>query len=251
MNATIYYFSSTGNSLQIARIIAREIGDCSIKPITETSVNEPVGGAGKSIGFTFPVFNFGMPRLVKNFIVNLKILPGTYCFAFICYGGYGANTLGMLEDILAQKKISLSYAEEVEMPKSNASAPGDKAIERVITSAIIKVEKASKDIAKGVKRTVKRKAACLTKVTNSWLYENVSEYDKKFLVTDQCTDCGLCVKICPVNNIEIDNHHPAWLHHCEQCLKCLQWCPGEAIQYGRKTTKWKRYHNPSINVMDI
>ena len=68
---------------------------------------------------------------------------------------------------------------------------------------------------------------------------------------NRCTNCGLCAKICPVNNIKIDKQRPVWLHHCEQCLKCLQWCPGEAIQYGRKTVNWKRYRNPSINMMDI
>jgi ferredoxin len=148
MITTIYYFSSTGNSLQIARIIAREIENCSITPITETSVNESVGGTGRSIGFTFPVFNFGMPRLVRKFIENLKILPDTYCFAFICYGGYGANTLGMLEDILAGKN--------------------------------------------------------------------------------------------PIRN-----------HNCQRCLRCVQWCPNEAVQYGRKTLKWRRYHNPGIKRDDL
>ena len=251
MHTVIFYFSSTGNSLQIARIIASELEDCLLKPMTSEIVDEPVGGPGRYIGFTFPVFNFGMPRLVKFFIENLKILPHTYCFAFISYGGYGADTLGMLEDILAQKNLQLAYANEVEMPKSNASAPSDKTIEQVISSAIIKVEKAAKEIANRVKRPVKRKAACLTKVTNSWLYDNIAEYDKKFLVTDRCTNCGLCFKICPVSNIKIDDQHPVWLHHCEQCLKCFQWCPGEAIQYGKKTIRWKRYRNPNIKVMDL
>jgi len=251
MKKTIFYFSSTGNSLQIARIIAREIGDCSIIPITETKVNEYVGGTGRSIGFTFPVFTFGMPRLVKKFIENLNIRPDTYCFAVITCGGYGANTLGMLEDILIKKNLELSYAEEVIMPKSNASAPGDETVAKVINSAIIRVKKASEEIANGIKRPVKRKAACLTQVTNSWLYENIEAYDKKFVVTDKCTNCGLCGRICPVSNIKTSNKHTIWLHHCERCLKCLQWCPNEAIQYGRKTIKWKRYHNPGISMVDI
>jgi ferredoxin len=251
MKTTIYYFSSTGNSLQIARIISSEIGNCVIKPITTEISEEPVGGSQEYVGFSFPVFNFGMPRLVKKFIENLNILPETYCFAVITYGGYAANTLGMLEDILLKKNLELSYSMEVQMPKSNASAPGDKIIKRVINSAIGRVIKASGDIANEIKRPVRRKAVCLTNVTNSWLYENIEEYDKKFSVTDQCIDCGLCARICPVNNIIIENRQHIWLHHCEQCLKCLQWCPGEAIQYGRKTTRWKRYHNPDISLSDI
>jgi ferredoxin len=251
MGAVIYYFSSTGNSLLIAQIIAKKLENCKIKPMAETIEKEPVGGTGIIIGFTFPVFNFGMPRLVKKFIECLEVEAGTNCFAYISYGGFGANTLGMLEDILVKKNIRLFYANEVKMPKSNASSPGYKAINQEINSAIFKVEKASKDIANKVQRPVKRKAECLTRVTNNWLYENISEYDKKFLVNNQCTNCGLCTRICPVNNIKIENQHPIWLHRCEQCLRCLQWCPNEAIQYGKKTVSWKRYRNPNINVNDL
>ncbi len=44
MDFTIFYFSATGNSLEIARKIAKELGDCSIKPMTAQVPGEPVGG---------------------------------------------------------------------------------------------------------------------------------------------------------------------------------------------------------------
>jgi MinD superfamily P-loop ATPase len=34
-------------------------------------------------------------------------------------------------------------------------------------------------------------------------------------------------------------------------MACLQWCPVEAIQYGKKTIGRKRYHHPSIAVADM
>ena len=44
---------------------------------------------------------------------------------------------------------------------------------------------------------------------------------------------------------------PAWLRHCEQCLACIQWCPQEAIQFGKKTPHYKRYHHPEVTLQDM
>jgi len=47
------------------------------------------------------------------------------------------------------------------------------------------------------------------------------------------------------------NGKPEWHQKCHQCFACLQWCPQEAIQYGKKTPKYKRYHHPEIKVNDL
>jgi len=169
MNSIIFYFSATGNSLEIARKLTKGLGDCAIKSMTAQMPGEPVGGPGKSIGFVFPVFYNGLPRFVKQFVEKLDILPETYCFALINSGGSRANTLGMLEDILQKKGIGLSYADEVKMPGNYivnypASAP-DK-VQNIIKAAVGKVEKAAKAIAGGVRLPVKRKADLWSKITN-------------------------------------------------------------------------------------
>jgi epoxyqueuosine reductase QueG len=47
------------------------------------------------------------------------------------------------------------------------------------------------------------------------------------------------------------NEKPSWLHQCDQCLACLQWCPQEAIQYGKKTVQYERYHQPEVTLDDM
>ncbi|MEN6358816.1 MAG: hypothetical protein ABFD59_01960 [Smithella sp.] len=44
---------------------------------------------------------------------------------------------------------------------------------------------------------------------------------------------------------------PAWHHRCEQCFACIQWCPEEAIQYGKGTRNKKRCHHPEISLKDM
>lgn len=64
-------------------------------------------------------------------------------------------------------------------------------------------------------------------------------------------ECGMCVKICPVKNIHIENNQVNWLGGCEQCMACIQYCPKEAIQYANKTAKRTRYRNPNVNYLKV
>ena len=65
------------------------------------------------------------------------------------------------------------------------------------------------------------------------------------------TSRGVCARICPSANITLEQGRPVWLHHCSQCLACLQWCPQEAIRYGDKTAGKQRYHNPDVSLADM
>jgi ferredoxin len=255
MRFTIYYFSATGNSLEITRRIAKELGDCIIKPITLQATAEPVGGSDEAVGFIFPVFYNGLPRLVKRFVERLAINPETYCFAVVNSGGSRANPLGMLEDILSQKGILLSYAEEIKMPGNYIAgheAPSPENIRKILDAAADRVDIASRAIADGKRKPVIRKAELWSKITNRiYLYRNINEWDEAFITTEKCTGCGLCMEVCPVCNIRIENRRPIWQHNCERCLACIHWCPCEAIEYGLKTVGRSRYHNPNIKIEDM
>ena len=76
------------------------------------------------------------------------------------------------------------------------------------------------------------------------------EMDKNYTVSDSCVKCGLCAKICPVGNIALEVGKPQFLHKCEQCMACIQWCPQRSINTP-KTIKRRRYTNPSIKAEDL
>jgi ferredoxin len=82
-------------------------------------------------------------------------------------------------------------------------------------------------------------------------FQKVSKTDKHFWADDKCNHCRICAKVCPANNIEITDGKPRWLHRCEQCMACIQWCPQEAIQYGKKTVNYPRYHHPEVTLEDM
>ncbi len=81
----------------------------------------------------------------------------------------------------------------------------------------------------------------------------VRSSDKAFSVSDACTSCGTCVKVCPVENLTMVKDRPSWLHHCECCCACLHFCPVEAIDLNvMQGTKGRgRYRHPDLKLEDM
>lgn len=61
---------------------------------------------------------------------------------------------------------------------------------------------------------------------------------------DKCIACQVCVKQCPVKNIEIVNGKVAFINknNCLRCMKCISNCPRNAITLGNQTKGMDRYN---------
>lgn len=254
MATTIYHFTGTGNSLQTAKQLQTQLKNATLKSMTQPPPTQPIGGPTESIGFVFPVYFLGLPRIVKHFIQNLIIKPDTYIFAVITHGGGPYNVLGHLNETLQKKNAHLSYGELVRMPGNYVVRYGPETseeTEEMIKQAQQTINAAAQAIESHTTKPITNNHKLFSKAANRIIYINVAGFDKKFHATSDCVGCGLCSEICPVQNIKLQDHHPVWQHNCERCMACIQWCPTEAIQYGKKTADRARYHNPTITVKEI
>ncbi len=78
--------------------------------------------------------------------------------------------------------------------------------------------------------------ACEYLATNKVRVEELKNYVRKD--ARKCTDCGMCVSICPVKAYEIDraDYHVIFhLDRCMACGTCLDACPPGALSRGSST----------------
>jgi ferredoxin len=98
--------------------------------------------------------------------------------------------------------------------------------------------------------TPEKKAKTIERM-NTRFHRRVNQSDDLFYADDNCTGCGICETVCSLNNIILKNSRPEWLHKCQQCLGCINYCPENAIQYGTTTLGKRRYHHPRIEPEDL
>jgi len=232
----IYCFTSTGNCLHSARVIAHAL-DCPVQPITyaPTTVDSDV------VGIVFPAFFWGAPTIVENFARTLQITnPNAYIFAICVSGGSAPGAVNAL-----RRHIKFDYAIELKHVNNYLSGYEVNNTTEVHTQAQAQLEKIIADLQT---RKTKRGGyyTPLNRVIRRAMPGPAS--DEKFVVSG-CTGCGICAKACPVGNITVDTQ-PQFSHRCEHCIVCVHACPMQAINFGKSAGK-ARYLHPDISLADL
>lgn len=242
----IFYFSATGNSRHAAQKIAKALGEnaVSITDCLKKDFRNFFADKNENIGFVFPVYNFGLPITVIDFIKNLNIKTNNnYVFTVATYGGFSGGASKMVKEVLSAKGIDANAQYSVRMP--DTWTPAYDVSDKVKNAKINAT--ADKKIDKIIKKIKKRRSGNYDSRRIPFADKFYDGYESmrrtsSLSVEDNCIGCGLCAKQCPVNAIEIRSGKPVWVKEkCAMCLGCLHHCPEFAIQRGSKTKEHGQY----------
>lgn len=257
----ILYFTATGNSLAVAKVISAATGDKLFDmgaAYREGRFEVPIE-QGETLGFAFPTQAWSTPELVDEFVRRVrfvtpdgsKFVPG-YCFSVETYGSLpGTESRFFAQMLQKYQGISVDSAFAIKSVQNcvylfNPPAEQD-ALQKADVAAAEARRIALRVVAreKGAKTSANPVGALLSKFTGK---EGKRRSIKNFYVlTDKCVGCGTCADVCPTNTIRMVNGVPVWEGDaCTQCLACLNRCPQGASQYGKSTVKRRRYVNPVL-----
>lgn len=237
----IFYFSSTGNSVFIAERIKDELGG-------EIRYIPKFGGdvdTYDKIIIVSPVYSFGLPLPVYDFIANMKSSKPLY--VVLNYGGMKGNSLYFAYSLCKKSGLNIRSVQIVKMPENftlSFSQPQFylNSVLRKAPERLAPIIAAIRDDEEIIISEPKNNKSSEKHFENRKTWHRLA---KDFSVTERCIDCLKCVRLCPVGNIKCENGHIAFGDECIACLGCYHRCPEKAIVY-KKRRKRDRYINPNV-----
>ena len=215
----IYCFSGTGNCLDLAKNIAKELGDTDVVMMRKKPVVTDARSY-KKVGFVFPCYGGGAPKDVLEYAKQIQISSIAYVFAVsqsASYQGTGLHELNKIHKLEYWRAVRHQCSCIWLFPHDLMVPPlGAKFAQKNAGWPVISKLKA-----------------------------------KQFKVSDACIGCGQCEKLCPRGNIKVQNGKAVIGTDCVQCLGCLQYCPKSAISIGKITDKREHYHNVNVPATDL
>ena len=262
MKTKIFYFSATGNSLDFAKKLAKKLNTGNLDAISELIGNDNIQCDSERIGIICPVYAWGLPRIVNDFLDKLKLQGNPYIFAIISCVGIPGETLKKIQSILQKKGVNLNAGFVIKAPCSSLAKKNS------LDNIIINLDRKKKYLKTGEERLTEifskiESLSTYKPETSSWpanyfgsiFHEYGMDFFKKasqdFEVSDKCTACGTCVRVCPRANIILDSKKPIFSDNCEFCHACIQWCPEFAITHPNFEPDRKQYRNPNIKLSEL
>ena len=264
----IFYYSACGNSRWIAGELAAGLGErlCYIPDLLRQGEFGYDIGPDESIGFVFPIYAWGAPRIVEQFVQRCH-WHGTArytWFACTCGDDMG-HTRRLFEETLAGAGLVPDACFCFVMPETYLALPGfrldtKQGARQKIRAAREKLPQVIRQI--GGRQSVWDEKRGVMPCVKSYVIRPVfvrMASDRKYHVLDGCNGCGTCARVCPISNIVMSDGRPQWRGGCIECMACYHHCPRNVAQYGWYTRgkgqyffgkRWLREDDADVSAQD-
>ena len=244
----ILYFSGTGNSKYAAQRIADGLGDtlCSMNGRIKAGDTSPVE-TGSRLVIVTPTYAWRIPRLVRDWLLHTELNGATQVW-FVMTCGSEIGSAGRYNQALCREKgLTCMGTAQLIMPENYIAmfnAPQPEEARQIAAKAEPDIDRAIDAIREGHAFPPTRCTLYdrfMSGPVNPIFYGCFVKA-RAFAVSDACIGCGQCARLCPTNNITLQEGTPVWGGDCTHCMACICRCPTEAIEYGRKSVGKPRYH---------
>lgn len=243
-NMKLLVFTGTGNSLYVAKQFQQAF-DGEILAIPKLLRDGQFLIEADIIGIISPIYGLQLPNLVDRYLQQATI-KSSYTFTILTYALFTFSA----KSLLNQYSFPVQYTREIKMENNflpwfdmaknhNRNLSYKDNIPQMVQHVTMR---RVHNCGSRVKRFIGNQVSRVTR-------EDYPNMDRIFYVTDECTLCGMCERVCPVDNIVVQDK-VQFRHNCEYCLACIHICPTKALRH-KKERSDSRYRHESISAQEL
>lgn len=244
----VLYFTGTGNSRYVAQRIAVALGDelLSMNDRIKAGNHSPIETNERLVIVT-PTYAWRIPRIVRDHLTETDFPCGGQTWFVMTCGSEIGNAAGYNRALCQAKQLTYMGTAQIIMPENYIAmfdAPQAEEARQIVARAEPDIDRVISAIRAGQGFAPPRNNLYdrfMSGPVNPVFYSFFVKANA-FTASDDCTGCGQCARLCPINNITIQNGKPVWGGNCTHCMACICYCPTEAIEYGKKSLGKPRYH---------
>lgn len=251
MKSTICWFSGAGNSKTVAKDLEKRLPFDNIISVGDALENSELLLDTKVLGLVFPIYFFGPPAQVRRFILETLSelqLELDYLFVIFSHGGMPAYGPSITDRLLAEAGYVASYVNGIAMVDTYIplfKIPHKAAQEQKHKKSARRLATIADDLSNQTLKVASRLP--FSRLAHTIWEQSLKKRgikDRRFMVTEDCTGCGICAKVCPAKNITIEAGRPVFHNQCEQCFACFHHCPEHAIRLNPKPLLGHSWYTP-------
>lgn len=246
----VFYFTATGNSLYVAKQM-----EADAISIPQAISEENLTFKDETIGIVCPVFGHEAPPMVKEFLKKAQF-ETDYFYMLLTYGNRHGGAAELAERLLEDCGIAPAYINTVLMVDNFLPAfdmNEQKALDKDVEGQLAVIRKDIAERRLGISPVTEVDRAAHQEFLSRSNTPPEDRWKNIYQVTDACTGCGICSKVCPSGCWEVAEGKAQYqFEDCQCCMACIHACPQKAI---RLTIPEKnpsaRYRNEHVSLQEI
>ena len=232
------YFSGTGNTKHCVEVFVSHYGNNGeAVPIEAPNAADKIT-SHDVIVLGYPVYFSNAPKIMQDFIAtNGSSFAHKQVFIIATMGLWSGDGAGCAARLLKKYGAEIIGGLHLKMPdcigdeKLLKKSPAEN--RQIIAQADSKIAAAVRNLQNG--NPPKDGLSGLHHVAGLlgqrlWFYGKTKTYKKKpDISAEKCIGCELCVKLCPMKNLAVENNKAVSSDRCTLCYRCFSHCPTQAI----------------------